>query len=308
MAVGIGSPCISSDLSALELRNHMNSFIAQADIGGETKRVYGNALSHFIQWADDMPVTTAIIKTYKTYLLNIGLTPNTVSVYLAALKQFFSHLVEKGVFMFNTAKEVKRPRIPRSHQRDALTAEAARHLLDSIPKDSIKGNRDYAMVNLMARTGIREIEVSRALIGDIVDKEGERILKIHGKGRDSKDSFVVLTDEAYDPIAKFLSMLNDPSDSSALFPSVGNRSKGSLSTRAIRKIISDYMKKAGLKSKRITPHSLRHTAITLAIEGGNGQNLIQVQQMARHANISTTLGYFHEFQRLKNAAERCIKI
>jgi integrase len=69
-----------------------------------------------------------------------------------------------------------------------------------------------------------------------------------------------------------------------------------------------YLTAAGLKSRRITPHSLRHTAITLAINGGNGDNLLRVQQMARHGDISTTLGYFHEFDRLKNAAERSIKI
>lgn len=308
MEIAVGNTHKLNEVSASELEKHIDLFISEFDRSVETKRVYKNALSKFIDWADDLPVTTPIIRTYKTYLLNTGLTPNTVSVYLAAIKQFLSYLVEKGAMLYNAAREIRRPRVPRTHQRDALTSLAARQLLESIQRDSLKGSRDYAVTNLMLRTGIREIEVSRALVGDIAEKEGERILELHGKGRDSKDSFVILTEEAYQPIADYLALRPDICPSSPLFASAGNRSRGKLSTRAIRKVISSYMEKSGLKTKRITPHSLRHTAITLAIEGGNGNNLIQVQQMARHVNISTTLGYFHEFQRLKNAAEYCIKI
>lgn len=299
---------ISTCTTASILKDEVDYFVSQGDMGEETRRVYNNALRKFIGWADDMAVTTTLIKTYKMYLLNTGLAPNTVSVYLSAIKQFFSYLVGKNLMPFNPAKEVRRPRIPRTHQRDALTAAEARKLLDGIPRDSIKGLRDLAMVNLMVRTGIREIEISRAHVGDVVKKEGQLILQIHGKGRDSKDSFVVLTDEAYCPLPEYLSQRKGLSDTDALFASVGNRSSGRLTTRAIREIISGHLKSAGLKSKRVAPHSLRHTAITLAIDGGNGNNLVQVQQMARHVNISTTLGYFHEFQRMKKAAERCIKI
>ncbi|MDA8091911.1 MAG: tyrosine-type recombinase/integrase [Nitrospiraceae bacterium] len=286
----------------------IEKFILESDRGAETRRVYGNALSIFVNWAEDMPLTTSLVRTFKTFLINKGLAPNTVSVYLSAVKQFLSYLVEKGVLPYNLANEVKRPRIPKTHQRDALTAEAARQLLANIPRNSLKGARDFAMINLMLRTGIREIEVSRACIGDITEKEGQRILEIHGKGRDAKDSFVVLTEEAHRPIVEYLATRQDADPSSALFTSAGNRSRGKLSTRAIRAVISKYLRDTGLKNRRITPHSLRHTAITLAIEGGGGDNLVQVQQMARHENISTTLGYFHEMKRIQNAAERAIHI
>ena len=298
----------SDEIKSVFFKAHIESFVADFDRSAETARVYKNALSKFAAWVENMPLSTTVIKVYKSYLLNQGLGPNTVSVYLSAVKQYLSYLVEKGILSFNPAKDVRRPRVPRTHQRDALTSNAARWLLDSIPKDSLKGCRDHSMVNAMLRTGIREIEVSRALVSDIIEKEGQRILNIRGKGRDSKDSFVLLTDEAYNPIAEYLARRNDVSPNSALFASVGNRSSGGLSTRAIRSVISHYLLIAGLKTKRVTPHSLRHTAITLAIAGGNGKNLLQVQQMARHVNISTTLGYFHEFERMKNAAELCIVI
>lgn len=295
------------EVSALATVQYIGKFISESDRSAETKRVYANALRIFVGWAEDLPLSAPIIRTFKTYLLNKELAPNTVSVYLSAIKQFLSYLVEKGVMPFNPAKEVKRPRVPKTHQRDAITADHARKLLNIVPQQSLKDHRDFAMINLMLRTGIREIEVSRAKVGDIKDKEGERILEIHGKGRASKDTFVVLTEEACQPIAEYLVMRSGIGSKSPLFGSVGNRSQGGLSTRAIRTLISHYLIAAGLKSRRITPHSLRHTAITLAIEGGKGANIVQVQQMARHENISTTMLYFHEFNRIKNAAERAIQ-
>jgi len=53
-----------------------------------------------------------------------------------------------------------------------------------------------------------------------------------------------------------------------------------------------------ISTKQLSRRSLR----------GKGNNLLQVQQMTRHENMSTTLGYFHEFQRIKNAAKRTIRI
>jgi integrase/recombinase XerC/integrase/recombinase XerD len=290
------------------LAGYIETFISESDRSRETMRVYKQALRKFAEWADNIFPTTSVIRIYKSCMLNAGLEPNTVSVYMTAINQYFDYLVEQRHIPYNPAKVVRRPRIPRTHQRDPLTAEDARLLLNNIPRVDIKGYRDYAMVNLMLRTGVREVEVSKMLISDITSKEGERIIEIHGKGRDCKDSFVVLTVEAYEPIAEYLALRIKGAISRPLFGSVGNRSRGNLSTRAIRSIISKYLKIAGLKTKRVTPHSLRHTAITLALKGGNGLNLLQVQQMARHVNISSTLVYVREYERMKNAAERCIKI
>jgi integrase/recombinase XerC/integrase/recombinase XerD len=231
----------SCEANASATRNYIGDFINELDRGIETKRVYRNALTRFLDWAEDMPLSTPVIRTFKTFLLNKGLAPNSVSVYLVAIRQFLSYLIERGMLHFNPAKEVKRPRVPKTHQRNALTAENARNLLDIVSRKSLKGSRDFAMINLMLRTGIREIEVSRALVGDIAEKEGERILEIHGKGRESKDSFVVLTDEAYQPIEEYLALRSDVAPSTPLFISVGNRARGGLSTRRIRSLVSGYL-------------------------------------------------------------------
>ena len=92
----------------------------------------------------------------------------------------------------------------------------------------------------------------------------------------------------------------------ALFLSLSNRSRGArLSTRAIRELVKERYKKAGIFSENKTTHSLRHSAITSAIRGG--ATLLQVQAMARHASSDTTLGYIHEVNRMENPAEDLIR-
>lgn len=80
-----------------------------------------------------------------------------------------------------------------------------------------------------------------------------------------------------------------------------NSLQGRMSTHAIGRMIRDYYHLAEIYSKRITPHSLRHTAITLALKGG--ASIQEAQAMARHQNINTTLIYAHNIDRTANAAE-----
>jgi integrase/recombinase XerD len=291
-----------AELGIERLRGFLGDFTCEFDAGASTRDVYKKAVALFLAWSEGMPLTTATLRLYKDFLLNRKLAANTISTYLSATKQYLSYLVEKGVLTSNPAANLKRPRIPKHHLRDSLTRRQARKLLASIPGDSLKGLRDYAMANLMLRTALREIELSRALISDIVIKEGRRVLLVQGKGRDGKDEFVLLTREAFVPLKTYLKKRKPDSVNQPLFAPMSGPMR-SLTTRAIRKIITGYLITCRLKNKRISAYSLKHTAITLAIQGGKGRNILQVQQMARHMNISTTLKYYHEYGRMKNAAE-----
>lgn len=61
------------------------------------------------------------------------------------------------------------------------------------------------------------------------------------------------------------------------------------------------MKEAGIESERITAHSLRHTAVTLALLAG--ATVQEAQAMARHSSINTTMIYAHNIDRLETPAE-----
>jgi integrase/recombinase XerC/integrase/recombinase XerD len=92
-----------------------------------------------------------------------------------------------------------------------------------------------------------------------------------------------------------------------LFTSISDRNQGeALTTRSISRIVKQIFRGVGLDSRRLTAHSLRHTAITLSIKGG--ASLQQAQAMARHTDPKTTMIYFHNLNRLQAGAERFIQI
>ena len=91
-----------------------------------------------------------------------------------------------------------------------------------------------------------------------------------------------------------------------LFCSHSDRNRGEdLTTRSVSRIIKQALRGVGLDDSRLTAHSLRHTAISLSIQGG--ASLQQAQAMARHSDSKTTLVYFHNLERISLGAEKFIQ-
>jgi len=152
---------------------------------------------------------------------------------------------------------------------------------------------------------LNTIAAARADIGDIRQQSGEAVLWIQGKGRTSKDEFVLLTNETLGPINAYLQAKGKTKDSSPLFSSLSDRNQGErLTTRSISRIIKDQLVGVGLDNGRLTAHSLRHTAITLSLLGG--ASIQEAQALARHADINTTMIYSHNINRVAQAPEHKI--
>ncbi|MBA7712280.1 Tyrosine recombinase XerD [subsurface metagenome] len=157
----------------------------------------------------------------------------------------------------------------------------------------------------MIRTGLRTIEVTRADVGDIRQETGEAILWIQGKGRDAKDEFVLLTETTLKSIMDYLLTRGGIKDKEPLFTSLSDRNREQrLTTQSIRKIVKKHLRDIGIDSKRLSAHSLRHTAITLSLLGG--ATIQQAQVLGRHSDINTTLIYAHNIDRIAHAPERRI--
>ena len=134
------------------------------------------------------------------------------------------------------------------------------------------------------------------------------MLLVHGKGRDEKDNFVILTEKAYKPIADYLATRGDIKAQEPLFTSTSNNSKGErLSTRSISYIAKEGLKAIGLNERSFTAHSLRHTTAVNILRGGG--SLEQAQFTLRHSNPATTQIYtatLDEERRLQNSGEALI--
>lgn len=296
------------DLSAFRERL-LGAFLSEADLSAATRETYRKALKVFFGWAEENlnpHLSGREVRRYRDALLERGLSPLSVSAYLTALRSFFGFLVEKEVVPYNPAAGIKGARRPRGHLRDSLVAHQVRRLLSAVDPSTPLGKRDLALIHLMVRCGLRSIELCRADVGDLRAKEGEMVLYVQGKGRQTKDEFVVVLNEAYDALLDYLAARGPVRDEEPLFCGASNRWRGRLSTRTVRGRVAHYMRLAGIKTRRVTAHSLRHTAATLAL--GGGAPLLAVQEMMRHESLNTTRIYLHQLSRVREGAEHFIRI
>jgi integrase/recombinase XerD len=297
--------------NSTDLLEMVKRFIESQDVSQSSRATYYRELKQFIVWLRETSRITALytlhrqdILAYREHLLNVGKSSYTVDGYMTAVRKLFEWLESEKVYP-NIAKGVKGNRKAKGFRKDCLTPFQIREALESIDKGNLEGLRDYALFNLLIRTGIRTVEVARAQVGDLRQESGEAVLWVQGKGRSNKDDFVVLVEETLKPLREYLSARGELSDATPLFASISDRNCGLLlTTKSISRIIKNILRGINLNDKRLSAHSLRHTAISLSIKGG--ASLEQAQAMARHTDPKTTLIYFHNAARIESGAERFI--
>jgi integrase/recombinase XerC/integrase/recombinase XerD len=302
----IVSPAQNVVLQPLRVESLVDSFIQAQDVKLTSKELYRRTLKQFFNWIDNSnyllsEIARPQLLEYKDSLLNSGLSSLTVGSYITSVRRFYEW-AEANKFYPNVAKGIKTPKRKQQFKKQPLLPNQATALL-SYYQD--KTPRDLAIINLLLRTGLRTIEVIRANVEDITFKGTQRVLLVHGKGRDERDNFVLLTDKAYKPIAEYLATRGKVSPSEPLFTSSSNNSKGErLTTRTISFIAKEGLKAIGLDERSFTAHSLRHTtAVNILRAGGS---LETAQFTLRHTNPATTQIYtatLNEERRLQNSGE-----
>jgi len=284
----------------------VDSFINSRDIKQNSKLLYRRTLKQFFNWITLKEYKLSEIARpellqYKEDLLASGLSSLTVGSYITSVRSFYEW-AEANKYYPNIAKGIKTPKRKQQFKKQPLLPAQATNLLDHYKNRNL---RDYAIINLLLRTGLRTIEVIRANIEDVTLKGSQRVLLVHGKGRDEKDNFVILTEKASKPLEDYLATRGKVNSSEPLFTSGSNNSKGErLSTRTISYIAKEGLKAIGLNERSFTAHSLRHTtAVNILRAGGSIET---AQHTLRHSNPATTQIYtatLNEERRLQNSGE-----
>ena len=296
-------------VSPQRIEELVDSFIEAQDVKPSSKLLYRRTLKQYFAWVETKgyllsQISRPQLLEYKQELLTSGKSSLTVGSYITSMRRFYEW-TEANKYYPNVAKGIKTPRRKKQFKKQPLLPDQATALLTYYRGRAL---RDYAIVNLLLRTGLRTIEITRANIGDITFKGSQRVLMIQGKGRDERDNFVLLTDKAYQPIADYLASRGKPSSSDPLFTSTSNNNTGErLTTRTISYIAKEGLKAIGLDDRSYTAHSLRHTTAVNILRGGG--SLEQAQMTLRHSNPATTQIYtatLDEERRLKNSGEALI--
>jgi integrase/recombinase XerC/integrase/recombinase XerD len=287
----------------------VDSFINSQDVKQSSKLLYRRTLKQYFNWVDKKnyllsEIARPQLLEYKEELLNSNMSSLTVGSYITSVRRFYEW-TEANKFYPNVAKGIKSPKRKQQFKKQPLLPAQATDLLNYYEN---KDSRDYSIINLLLRTGLRTIEVIRANVEDVTFKGSQRVLLVQGKGRDEKDNFVVLTDKTYKSLEIYLKQRGKVNNTDPLFISTSNNNKGErLTTRTISYIAKEGLKAIGLDERSFTAHSLRHTtAVNILRAGGS---LETAQFTLRHSNPATTQIYtstLNEERRLQNSGESLI--
>lgn len=250
--------------------------------------------------------TREAVKAYRDSL-KASLKPASINLYMTGARLFFRWAAQEG-FYADIADHIKGAKLEAGHKKDYFTARQMQTVLDTASGESLEALRDYAILRLMATTGLRCVEITRANIGDIRPAGNDTALYIQGKGRTEKTEYVKLTANVEAAIRSYLTARKETADNAPLFATVSNHSKdsGRLTARSVSRIVKGRFIQAGFNSDRLTAHSLRHTAATLNLL--NGAQLEETRQLLRHHSLNTTLIYQHALERTNNQSEQRIDL
>jgi integrase/recombinase XerC len=280
--------------------DYFDEWLNWLDVKPKTAETYRKSVNQFLVWLNLNGITTPTRDDVIAWRNNLEADHKaaTVQTYITSLRQFFSWTADRGIYP-DITKHVKGTKVSHEHKKGYLTSGQCKTLLKHIDRSTLKGLRDYAMITLMMTTGLRTIEVSRANVGDLQTVADFTALYIQGKGKDEKADYVKVPEQVEAAIRDYLTARGSSDESEPLFTSTShNNTGGRMTTRAISAAVKDRMKEAGFNSDRLTAHSLRHTAGTLALL--SGESVVEVQQMLRHANVETTMIYVHTLDKAQN--------
>ncbi len=303
------APAVASCLNDPEAL--IGLFLAEQQVMQSSRRTYGWAIRRFFRWCEGQQrsagsVQRADLVAYIDSLTDTGYSQKTVGLYTVAVRRFFGWLESRRLYPDVTrglkgGRQLKdsfeKMHLERS-ERTALLLEAKG-----------RGKRDYAIVNLMLRNGLRTVEVARLDTDDVTTRRGVCVLRLWRKGHSAKDSWTVLTPEARGPIEDYLQSRGTLLAKAPLFVTEGDGNTGRrLTPRRVQQIVRSCLDAIGLTSREYSPHSLRHTTAVAILEAGG--SVFDVQTVLGHASPVTSQIYtrsIEEEMRLKNPPEGLLR-
>lgn len=223
---------------------------------------------------------------YKAMMIKQGLSEATVNRRLAALRALVHQGRVLGVCGY-TLEDIKGETVIKYRDTSGVTPQEFKQILLSCDPTTAKGVRDYALLRLLWDNALRRGEIAKLTIGDF-DRKNSKLLVL-GKGRGSQREMIDLTPKTRDAICYWLAFRGLASTKDALFVALDLNTPGHpLSDTGLAKMVRTRAKKAGI-TKPLSPHRIRHSSITAALDAG--QTVREVQKLSRHIKLETLMIY-----------------
>jgi len=242
-------------------------------------------VTYFLQLERCDAVT--LVLRYKGLLVERGLKESTINRRLSAIKSLVRLARSAGKCDY-TLEEVKGEKVQVYRDTKGISREAYRKVLGIPDRASLKGKRDYALLRLLWDNALRRGEIAATDVGDF-DSRG-KTLRIKGKGKGTTYEVIDLSPATSEAIRDWLYARRELNLEAPLFVSLDPIKRGNRITGAgIYWLVQHYCKAAGI-DKPMSPHRIRHSSITAALDATNG-NVRKVQKLSRHRQIDTLMVY-----------------
>ena len=230
----------------------------------------------------------AVVLKYKAKLIDKGLKEATVNRRLAAVKSLVEMGRKLGACHY-TLGDIKGEKVTSYRDTTGVDRATFERILQQCDRTNLSGKRDYALLRLLWGNALRRNEISQLNIRDF-DPAG-KTLRIFGKGRGTQAEMIDLGSATVQAIADWLDARGGNSSQDApLFTALDFANTGHrLTGDGLRKIIVRHSENAGI-SKQMSPHRIRHSAITAALDATDG-DVRKVQKLSRHKNLNTLMVY-----------------
>ncbi len=277
------------EMLAAEKAGAKNTIISyQQDLNDFAQFLGGTAL-RFVEKKD--------VERYLQSLAEKGLASTTQSRRLSALKHFYKFLVSEALINHDPTHRFEGAKSPRSLPKILTTEEVDLLIQTAAIATSPPGIRLYCLLEILYASGLRVSELVSLPIAvipqDLGQLSNQQMLFVKGKG--GRERLVPLGGHAVEAIKAYLSIRSHFLDASKkenhkwLFPS---RSKeGYLTRHRFFQLLKELAILANIHPEKVSPHVVRHAFATHLLQGG--ADLLSIQKLLGHADISTTQIYTH---------------
>jgi integrase/recombinase XerD len=257
-----------------------------------TQDAYARDVTRFVDFAvikgaaAPLDVTPRVLREFVYQLKDLGLSPASIRRNVSAVRSYFRFLMGDGHVVRDPSERLDTPQRWRTLP-EVLTVAETQKLLAAPTMDDPLYFRDRAMLELAYGAGLRVSEWIGIGVKDVMFDDG--LVRVFGKG--SKERLVPIGRNAIGALAIYLREQRPKLQRSSGRGTLFLNARGEpLSRMGAWKILAKYVKRARI-TKRVSPHTLRHSFATHLLEGG--ADLRAVQEMLGHADISTTQIYTH---------------
>jgi integrase/recombinase XerD len=255
-----------------------------------TVAAYRRDLGHLVEFATShrvrapAGVTSSLLRDFVFHLKDLGLAATSIRRHVSAVRSYFKFLAGEGHLLRDPSERLVSPKRWRTLPA-VLTAAEVEQLLAAVSAEQALAWRDRAILEFAYATGARVSEITRVELKDVLFDEG--LTRLYGKG--SKERLVPVGRRALGALALYTRETRPNLERGKGRGRLFLNARGTpLSRVGVWGIIKRYAKAAGI-TKRVSPHTLRHTFATHLLEGG--ADLRAVQEMLGHADLGTTQLY-----------------